>query len=431
MSAGAEAGGGRLDHDLVAPPAQRGIVRAERPDLAVADRPRPSPRGGGHPTSNASRYSRGVAERCLRFGRGVLDDRQQLGLVVDAPDAGPAAAGGGLEHHGEAERRRPRRPRRRHRRARPPFHGTTRSPAPSASRLTAIRSRTRRSTSASGPRNLHAEASADRGRGRILGRRRPSRPQRVDVGGGEGAGERVRTGAWRRRRPSRPPARSHRCDSGRRGGRPRAAAAHARRRARGPCAVKRSAASTGPSTATRSKRIDRVVPVGLHRSAASRGPTMSAAGGAGEGDGLVAGEADEHLTVAVEHDGVDAAASPGGHDRPAGGGLGRPPARPAGGGPAAAARGCRRRPVRPRPAVWKHSSTRRGAATSGPRPVRGSAGRSVASSPTVGVAVAPHACQHLVGGAVEVDPVDRVRGDDGPSGGRRWRHRAEIGRRSG
>ena len=99
----AEAGGGRLDDDLVAPTAQRGIVRAERPDLAMSighDR---------HLEVAGTREQRldvepGIAERCLRLGPGLLDHRHQLGLVIDPADPSPATAGGGLEHHGETQR---------------------------------------------------------------------------------------------------------------------------------------------------------------------------------------------------------------------------------------------------------------------------------------------------------------------------------------
>ena len=103
MSARAEAGARRLDHDLVAPAAQRCVVRAERPYLAVPighDR-HLEVAGAGE---QRLEVQRGVAEPRLRIGRGLVDDREQLSRTVDAPDADSPSAGGGLEHHGEPER---------------------------------------------------------------------------------------------------------------------------------------------------------------------------------------------------------------------------------------------------------------------------------------------------------------------------------------
>ena len=73
---GGQAGGGRLDHDLVTPAAQRGIVRAERPDVAG---PIDHDRHLEVPGTNEQRLEvqPGIAERCLRFGCGVFDGREQ------------------------------------------------------------------------------------------------------------------------------------------------------------------------------------------------------------------------------------------------------------------------------------------------------------------------------------------------------------------
>ena len=100
---GAESGGSRLDHDLVTAPAQRGVIRTERPDLAgPIDHDRHLEVPGAH--EQRLEVQPGIAERCLRFGRGVFDHGEQLGLIVHAADPGSAAAAGGLEHDGVAQR---------------------------------------------------------------------------------------------------------------------------------------------------------------------------------------------------------------------------------------------------------------------------------------------------------------------------------------
>ena len=111
---------------------------------------------------------------------------------------------------------------------------------------------------------------------------------------------------------------------------------------------------------------------------------MSAAGGAGEGDGLVAGEADEDVTLAVDHDGVDTAR------------LRRWSRSPSGRRPRWLAgatwrrRTCRGSPRLPGGGQFGNAGgleaqldQARCGDESGRPPVRGSAGRPAASSPTV------------------------------------------------
>ena len=234
MSAGAEAGGGRLDHDLVAPAAQRGIVGAERPDLAVTDRPRPSPRGGGHRRATP----RGTA-------------------VASPNDACASAAACSMTASNSASsstRRIPARP--------PPAAALSITGKPSAAAASTAASapssglavpRHDRQPGALGDQldgdpvahaaehlGIGAEEPARRGgrRWRRWSGPRPPAPipattrrRRRRPGRGRARQDRHR----RQRRPNRPPARSHRFDSDRRAGRPRGAAARVRRRPRGRC----------------------------------------------------------------------------------------------------------------------------------------------------------------------------------------------------
>ena len=132
---------------------------------------------------------------------------------------------------------------------------------------------------------------------------------------------------------------------------------------------------------------------------------------AGQRHRAVALEPQDHRPVVVAHDAVEAAPSPAGARRrrpPAA----RPPVAPSSRSRVDVQRAGRGGPSVPAshsPAVWKHSSTSRGRAAVGRSPARGRP-----AGPSANRAAAPSPCRqargdHLVGRAVEVQPVDVLR----------------------
>ena len=182
-----EPGRGRLDDELVAPAAQRGVVGPERPDLplAVGD--------GGHlevagTDQQRLEVQRGVAEGVLRLGMGALDDAEQLGRPVDAPDARPASPGRRLQHHRVPERRgRLDAGLRAGERAAVPGHDGDAGRLGVALERDAVAKAAQRFGSRT--HEPDTEAFAGSGRGRVDGHRIPRGPERVDRGGGQGFGE--------------------------------------------------------------------------------------------------------------------------------------------------------------------------------------------------------------------------------------------------
>ena len=196
-----------------------------------------------------------------------------VGLVVDAADPGSASARGGLEHHGEAQ-----------------GSGCLDGGVGTVERLAVPRHDPQPGALGNpldgdpvayaaqhlgvGAQERHAESGADGGGGRVLGRRCPSGPQRVDVGGGQGPGERVRTGTG---------------DGDDRIGRPHdrigstGIVVQGDHVERSPAFVANLAGGAGEADRRLDRaehrdpvEADRVVPVGAHRSAASSGARSSA-----------------------------------------------------------------------------------------------------------------------------------------------------------
>ena len=347
---------GRLDHDLVTPSPKGGVVRAERPHVAVSVGDRRDLEVPGT-VEQRLEVQGGVTERGERLRAGLIDQREQRARVVDPPDAGAATPAGGLQHQRVPERLRDLDGvlggEERFAAPRNDLYPRRRRPAASS----AIRSRDGAQRVVAGPDERDAETFADRRCGGIFGRRVPSGPQRIDGGGGEGFGERVGavagaiavTGAATVAREGH-----HLVGSAQRGIRlarigveddhvqspptlvadlaSRADEAHGRvhgsehrhplepndRFMRGLWDLSLWSLSLRDRRRCDRSRCD--------RSGASSQSDLErrkevGAGCAGEADGLIAVEADENTPGTVEHDRIDSAGRTRRHDRVAGAGL--------------------------------------------------------------------------------------------------------------
>ena len=157
-------------------------------------------------------------------------------------------------------------------------------------------------------------------------------------------------------------------------------------------------------------------------SAARIGASASVVEAAGQRDRAVALEPHAHAAGLVDDLGVDAVAVVAGADDGAQRGRARPRRRSAARGRRASAAPCGRScraPTRRRSGSRARSAA--GRTRSARPPARGRAAGRRASGPTTCAVVAPGALEHLVGRAVEVDPVDGVVADDRAAGVRRAR----------